>query len=163
MSEKKKTQTAYINAPVQEVWRALTDPQLTVQYVGGRVQSTWRAGDEVLYLAPDSDARLLEGHVVEVEPLRRLTIRCRWLFALELANDEPHRETFELETVGNVTRLTATFDEYEDGSASYHACDMARTGDSLKTLLECGSRLFAVEPTTETSEAVSIVIPTEAS
>jgi uncharacterized protein YndB with AHSA1/START domain len=148
MSETMKTRTAYINAPVDQVWRALTDPELTVQYVGGRVQSTWRPGDEVVYLAPDSDARLLEGHIIEIEPLRRLRLRSRWLFAPELAADKPHRETFELEALGNVTRLTATFDEYEEGSASYYACDMARTGDSLKTLLESGTRLFA-----QTSEA----------
>jgi hypothetical protein len=81
--------------------------------------------------------------VLDIEPLRRLRLSCRWLFAPELAADKPHRETFELEALGNITRLTATFDEYEEGSASYYACDMARTGDSLKTLLESGSRLFA--------------------
>jgi len=161
MSETMKTRTAYINAPVEDVWRALTDPQVTVQYVGGRVQSTWRPGDEVLYLAPDSDARLLEGYVIEVEPLRRLMIRCRWLSAAEPAADKPHRETFELEGLGNVTKLTATFDEYEDGSLSYHACDMARTGDSLKTLLEVGSRLFAAN--THMSQEVPSQIHMEAS
>ena len=143
MSELMKTRTAYIQAPVDEVWRALTDPRMTVQYVGGRVQSSWRAGDAVVYLAPDSDRRLLEGYLLEVAPNTRLVLRCRWLFTPELAADKPHRETFELEPVGPVTRLTATFDEYEDESASYVACDMARTGDSLKSLLESGTLLFS--------------------
>jgi hypothetical protein len=75
---------------------------------------------------------------------------------------QPHRQTFELETVGNVTRLTATFDEYEEGSASYHACDMARTGDSLKTLLESGTQLFALQPTVDTSEQSQALIQMEA-
>jgi hypothetical protein len=118
------------------------------------VESTWRPGDEVVYLAPDSDVRLLEGRLIDVEPHRRLSLRCRWLFSPEQAADKPHRETFELEALGRVTRLTATFDEYENGSASYHACDMDRTGDSLKTLLEAGSRLFALEPSTEKRENV---------
>ena len=68
MSQTTKARTAYINAPLEEVWRALSDPDVTVQYVGARVQSTWRPGDEVLYLAPDSDARLLEGQIIEVDP-----------------------------------------------------------------------------------------------
>jgi hypothetical protein len=42
-----------------------------------------------------------------------------------------------------VTKLTATFDEYEHGSPTYVACDMARTGDALKTLLESGILLFS--------------------
>ena len=144
MSGLMKTRTAYIHAPVEEVWRALTDPRLTVQYVGGRVQSTWQPGDEVVYLAPDSDVRLFEGHLLEVEPMRKLVLRCRWLFAPELAADKPHREVFALEAMGPVTRLTATFDEYEDDdSPTYIACDLARTGDSLKSLLENGTLLFA--------------------
>ena len=75
--------------------------------------------------------------------MRKLVQRCRWLFAPELAADKPHREVFELEAMGPITRLTATFDEYEDESPSYLACDMARTGDSLKSLLENGLLLFA--------------------
>jgi uncharacterized protein YndB with AHSA1/START domain len=143
MSELTLTRTAYIKAPAAEVWRALTDPQLTVQYVGGRVQSTWRPGDEVAYLAPDSDEKLLLGRLLEVEPNRRLVLECRWLFTPELAADKPHREVFELEPMGEITRLTATFDGYEPGSPAYLACDMARTGENLKSVLETGAPLFS--------------------
>jgi hypothetical protein len=45
--------------------------------------------------------------------------------------------------MGEVTKLTATFDGYAEDSPSYFACDMARTGDNLKSLLETGAPLFA--------------------
>lgn len=138
--------TAYIRASADDVWRALTDPSLTVRYVGTRVESTWTPGDKLVYLAPDSDQKLLEGTLVEVEPRRRLVLECRWLFAPEMAAERPHHETFEIEPLGEVTKLTATFDGYEDGSAAYYACDMARTGDGLKYLLETGKDLFEAVP-----------------
>lgn len=141
MSELKLSRVAYIRAPVSSVWQALIDPDLTEQYVGARVRSTWRPGDEVAYLASDRDEKVLEGRLIEVEPNRKLVLECRWLFTPELAADKPHRETFELEPLGAITKLTAVFDEYEEGSPSYAACDMARTGESLKSLLETGRAL----------------------
>jgi uncharacterized protein YndB with AHSA1/START domain len=137
-----KSRTAYINAPAEQVWRALTDPDLTVQYVGARVRSTWRPGDHITYMAPDSDQKTFEGRLIEVEPNRKLVLECRWLFTPELAADQPHRETFELEPVGEVTRLTATFAYQRDDSPTKAACDMARTGDNLKSLLETGKPIF---------------------
>jgi len=134
--------TAYIRASADDVWRALTDPSLTIRYVGTRVESTWKPGDQLIYLAPDSDQKLLEGTLLEVEPGRRLVLECRWLFSPEMAAEQPHREVFEIEPLGEVTKLTATFDGYEEGSAAYFACDMARTGDGLKYLLETGKDLF---------------------
>ncbi len=44
--------------------------------------------------------------------------------------------------MGEITRLTATFDGYEPNSPSYLACDMAKTGENLKSLLETGAPLF---------------------
>lgn len=142
MPELAKSRTAYIRASTDDVWRALTDPNLTVQYVGGRVQSTWRPGEALAYLAPDRDEKILDGRLIEVEPGRKLVLECRWLFTSDLAGDKPHRETFELEPMGDITKLTATFDQYEDGSPSYAACDLARTGDNLKSLLETGRPVF---------------------
>jgi uncharacterized protein YndB with AHSA1/START domain len=141
MPQLTKSRTAYIKAPADQVWRALTDPALTIQYVGGRVQSTWRPGDQIAYLAPDGDEKTLEGQLIEVEPNRKLVLECRWLFTPELAADQPHVETFEIEPMGEATKLTATF-TYEPDSPTYAACDMARTGDNLKSLLETGKPVF---------------------
>jgi hypothetical protein len=62
-------------------------------------------------------------------------------FHPELAADQPHMETFEIEPMGEATKLTATF-THDPDSPTYAACDMARTGDNLKSLLETGKPVF---------------------
>ena len=145
MSELKSKRGEYIRASAADVWRALTDPDLTEQYLGGaRVQSTWRAGDGITYLAPDGVTCLVEGRLLEVVPNRRLVFECRLLWDPRFAAEKPHRETFEIEDFGDVCYLEATFDQYEADSLSYaSACDsrggMDLTGSSLKSLLETGA------------------------
>lgn len=145
MTELKSNRGEYIRASAADVWRALTDPDMTEQYLGdARVQSTWRAGDEITYLAPDGVTRLLEGKLLEVVPNRRLVFECRLLWDPRFAAEEPHREAFEIEDFGDVCLLTATFDQYQPDSLSYaFACDsrggMDLTGSSLKSLLETGT------------------------
>jgi len=153
MTELVSRRGEYIRASATDVWRALTDPDMTEQYLGGaRIQSTWRPGDEITYLAPDGVTRLLEGKLLEVIPNRRLVFECKLLFDPRFAAEKPHRETFEIEDLGNVCLLTATFDQYQPDSLSYaFACDsrggMDLTGSSLKSLLETGSPIeLAVEP-----------------
>jgi len=143
MSELKLFREEYIRSSADQVWQALTDPEVTAKYVGGgaRVQSTWRPGDEIVHLAPDGATRVLEGTLLEVEPRRRLVLECRLLWAPELAADSPHRETFEIEEMGEICKLTATFDRYTPGSPAYQSCGMAMTGSSLKSLLETGEAL----------------------
>jgi len=145
MTELKSRRGEYIRASAADVWRALTDPDMTEQYLGGaRVQSTWRPGDEIAYLAPDGVTRLLEGTLLEVVPNRRLVFECRLLWDPRFAAEKPHREAFEIEDFGDVSFLTATFDQYQPDSLSYaFACDsrggMDLTGSSLKSLLETGT------------------------
>jgi uncharacterized protein YndB with AHSA1/START domain len=143
MSDMTVTREEYIRASADQVWQALTDPAVTAQYVfgGARVQSTWRPGDDIIYLSPDGSTRLLEGMLLEVEPRRRLVLECRLLWDPELAADSPHRETFEIEEMGDICKLTATFDRYAPGSLVYQQCGMAMTGSSLKSLLETGEAL----------------------
>jgi uncharacterized protein YndB with AHSA1/START domain len=153
MTELVSKRGEYIRASAAEVWRALTDPDMTEQYLrGARVQSTWVPGDEIAYLLPDGATRLLEGKLLEVVPNRRLVFECRLLFDPRFAAEKPHRETFEIDDLGEVCYLTATFDEYEPNSLSYaFACDsrggMDLTGSSLKSLLETGTPIkLAIGP-----------------
>ena len=144
MTELVSRRGEYIRASAAEAWRALTDPDLTEQYLeGSRIRSTWRVGDPITYLAPDRVTPLLEGKLLEVVPNRRLVFECRLLFDPVFAAENPHRETFEIEDYGDVCFLTATFDQYQPNSAAYaFACNarggMDLTGSSLKSLLETG-------------------------
>ncbi|HEX5501659.1 MAG TPA: SRPBCC domain-containing protein [Thermomicrobiales bacterium] len=150
MSERVLRREEYIRASADQVWRALTDPEVTARYAfgGARVQSTWRVGDEIHYLTPDGAGRLLEGTLLEVERGRRLVLSCRFLGDPRLAADRPHRETFEIEDLGELCKLTATFDHYAPDSPAYQHCalGMAMTGSSLKSLLETGAALAFAAP-----------------
>jgi len=154
MTELVSRRGEYIRAPAADIWRALTDPDMTEQYLGGaRVQSTWQPGEAITYLAPDGVTRLLEGRLIEVVPNRRLVFECRLLWDPRFAAERPHRETFEIDDLGDVCFLSATFDQYQPDSLSYaFACDsrggMDLTGSSLKSLLETGAPIkLAVRPT----------------
>jgi hypothetical protein len=71
MPEATLSNTVFIRTSAEDLWRALTDGDIAVQYVGSRVQSSWQPGDEIVYLSPDGATRLVEGRLLEVEPRRR--------------------------------------------------------------------------------------------
>jgi uncharacterized protein YndB with AHSA1/START domain len=130
-------------ASADQVWQALTDPAVTVQYVFGRarVQSTWRPATRSLIFSPDGTVRAREGTLLQVEPQRHLVVTCLLLWNPELAADSPHRETFEIEEMGDICTRTSTFNQYTSGSPAYQPCGIARTASSLKSLLETGQAL----------------------
>jgi hypothetical protein len=144
VSETILTNTVYIRTTADDLWRALTDGDLSVQYVGARVQSTWHPGDEIVYLSPDGRTRLVEGTLLEVEPRRRFVFVGRLLMDPALAADRPHRESFEIEDLGGICRCTAVFDEYASDSPTLRfqgLGSMQQCGSSLKSLLETGEPL----------------------
>lgn len=136
--ERSLTNTVDIRTTADDLWRALTNGDQSVKYVGARVQSTWRPGDEIVYLSPDSSTRLAEGTLLEVEPKHRFVFECRLLMDPALAADRPHREAFEIEDLGDVCRCTATFDQYAVNSPALRfqgQGSMQMCGSSLKSLL----------------------------
>jgi uncharacterized protein YndB with AHSA1/START domain len=145
MPERILTNTVYIRTTADELWDALTNGDLSVEYVGGRVQSTWREGDGIVYLSPDGSARLVEGRLLEVVPKHRFVFEGRLLMDPLLAADAPHREAFEIEDVGGgVCRCTAIFDQYAADSPTLRFQDqgsMEMCGSWLKSLLETGRPL----------------------
>jgi uncharacterized protein YndB with AHSA1/START domain len=139
------TNTVYIKTSLARLWKALTDGDDSVQYVGGRVQSTWEVGDRIAYLTPDGKIPLVEGKLLEVVPNKRIVFECRLVFDPVLAADGLHREIFEIEqTTEDVCRCTATFDQYPANSPTYvfqNQGSMQKCGSSLKSLLETGHAL----------------------
>jgi hypothetical protein len=144
MADHSLTNTVYIRTTAEHLWRALTDGDLSVQYVGARVQSTWCPGDDITYWSPDGASRLVQGTLLEVAPGRRFVFEGRLLFSPELAADRPHRERFELEDLGGICRCTAVFDQYAPDSPTLRfqsQGNMQMCGSSLKSLLETGEAL----------------------
>lgn len=142
----------HIEAPREQVWAALTDPDLTERIgSGGRVEVVLEPGGP--YWAHTTDAMkrrglgdvAVTGSVVAVDPPRLLTLdwRATW-------HDEPaSRVTWQIdEGPAGVSRVTLT---HELPESPLTAVDVAGTGEgeaggggwpwelsSLKTLLETG-------------------------
>ncbi|WP_035059198.1 SRPBCC family protein [Andreprevotia chitinilytica] len=131
----------YIATTPEQLWRALTDSELTQKY-WRRVESDWLPGSQVTYWI--DDARIdLQGIVLLAEPGQMLsfTFGVQWLE--HMRDEKPSRVTFELEALGDVVKLTMTHDEFAPGSKVYHGIQQGWPAilSSLKTLLETGKPL----------------------
>jgi uncharacterized protein YndB with AHSA1/START domain len=134
----------YIRATPERVWQAFTDGDLTARYFfGSRVQSSWRPGEEIVYVGPDGLTRMSEGTIVEADPGRRLVYRSRLLYDPEVAKDAPIRLTWEITPLGEVCKLVLTHDEFDGETATYRAVTSGVPAlmASIKSLLETGEPL----------------------
>jgi len=136
----------YIAAAPDEVWKALTQGDLTWQYWNGRrVESDWTVGSTVTfwYDTADGEAPSDRGIVLESKRPRHLSYTFHVEFIDELLDEHPSRVTFDLEREGDAVKLTLTHDEFEPGSKVLEGC---RSGwpailSGLKSLLETGEPL----------------------
>jgi uncharacterized protein YndB with AHSA1/START domain len=130
-----------IDASVDAVWRALTDPSLVKQYLHGtNLETSWQVGSPITWKGewkgkPYED----KGMVVAVEPKRLLTTT-HWS-PLGGSEDKPenyHTVTYELADRGGQTILTLK----QDNNASQEEADtMAEKNwgpvlEGLKTVAE---------------------------
>ena len=155
-----QTYRIYIQATPQAVWEALTKPEWTVKYgyaplvdyelkPGGKFRAYPNEGMKQFPNIPDV---ILDGEVLEVEPLKKIVQTWRMLMDPSLAAEGFTRLTTELQAVrGGVTRLTITHDL--SGApilAAMVSGGMESKGagggwweilSGLKTLLETGKQL----------------------
>jgi uncharacterized protein YndB with AHSA1/START domain/GNAT superfamily N-acetyltransferase len=104
-----------VAARPEEVWRALTDPDLTARYYFGcRLETTLEPG------APFRYGSAVEGTLLAVEPPWRLEMSSHYMFDPRTAAEPPHREEWTVEPLGEGRcRVRLRGDGYVDGSTSY--------------------------------------------
>lgn len=134
----------YIRAEIDDVWRALTDPESTRQYFHA---THWISppvvGETFQTHLPDGRVAI-DGVVEEVEPPRRLVHTWHPVHDDDLAAEPPSRVTWELTPAGErLTHLRLTHSALERSPLT---SENVRDGwvfilDSLKTLLETGAPL----------------------
>jgi uncharacterized protein YndB with AHSA1/START domain len=133
----------YISTTPEKLWRALIDPETTVQYWQHVNLSDWKPGSRWEHRHENHDGTLrLVGRVIESTPPRRLVLT--WAFPADESNEEKHtRVTFEIEPAGEVVRLTVTHDRLEPGSEMMSGITKGwpKVISSLKSLLEVGRPL----------------------
>ncbi len=133
----------YIRSTPQKIFSALTTTEFTRQYWNVEMQSQWTKGSKwtAVNLA-DSNADRVTGEIIESDPPRKLSYS--WSRASD-ASDPANvsRVTFEIEPLGEMTRLTVTHDRLTAGSYmdSRIRQGWPRVLASLKSLLETGKPL----------------------
>jgi uncharacterized protein YndB with AHSA1/START domain len=134
----------YIGAPVENVWQGLTDGDFTRQYVyGTRLQSSLKKGAAYAFVG-DGDFKVVDGHIIDVEPNRRLVMTWRAHWDADASRDPESRVTYELSNAGaNATKLRVVHDQFEKETATYKGSveGWPLMLSSLKTLLESGKPL----------------------
>jgi uncharacterized protein YndB with AHSA1/START domain len=142
MSADKFVYVTYIASTPAKVWKALTEGELTRQYWKHTNESDWRPGSKWKHVADDGQGTVrLVGQVVEVIPNRRLVLT--WGDADTSETADCSRVAIEIETVGNMVRLTVTHDELKPGSEMSRSISEGwpRVLSSLKSFLETGRPL----------------------
>ncbi|PKW16973.1 ArsR/SmtB family transcription factor [Saccharopolyspora spinosa] len=131
----------YIDSTPEEVWNALTDPDLTARFWGHSNVSDWAVGSQWEHQRTDGTRTAdVVGTVVESSPPTRLV-----LTAAMPGQDRPNgpsRITFEIRPHGEIVRLTVTEENFADDSERDEAAGgWAAVLSNLKSLLETGSPL----------------------
>lgn len=136
----KITVTEEINAPLNEVWNALTDKEKVKQYFfGTELDTTWVPGSPIIFKG-DWNGKGYEdkGKILEVE--ERKLIKYSHLSTFSGLPDEPENYsiiTYELDENNGKTLLEITQEGYRDKQS----CDDSVKGwkfvlDNLKKLIE---------------------------
>jgi len=133
----------YIHATPEQVWHALTDPEVTSQFWGHAQASEWVIGSRVEHVRADgSGIADASGRVIEVEQPYRLAFSFDDPQQADNPSFEPSVVTFEIEPYRDIVKLTLTHSQL-------HSTDELRAMGqgwpsvlaNLKTLLETGEVL----------------------
>jgi uncharacterized protein YndB with AHSA1/START domain len=143
MDSGKFVYVTYIAATPAKVWKALIDGELTRQYWKHTNESDWKPGSKWKHVADDGKGTVkLVGQVVEVVPNKRLVLTWGDV-AGAMDGARQSRVAMDLESVGEMVRLTVTHDELQPGSemAKKISNGWPRVLSSLKSFLETGRPL----------------------
>lgn len=104
-----------IAASPARVWEALTTAEFTRQYWHStRVQSDWQEGGDIVFMVDGDDGERVgcEGKLLKVDFPTELSYTWSFPGNSELADEEPSRVSFQLEPVGEHTKLTVVHDQF---------------------------------------------------
>jgi uncharacterized protein YndB with AHSA1/START domain len=131
--------SAIIDAPVEKVWQALTEPELIKQYMfGTNVTTDWQVGSPITYAGEwEGKPYVDKGQILEFEPNKRL-VSTFWS-ALSGTPDQPENYQtvrYELTPQGSVTRLMVSQDNLaSDEMARDYSKNWEMVLEGIKTLL----------------------------
>ena len=141
MNDERFVYVTYIATTAQQVWDALLKGELTRQYWGHENVSDWKPGSKWQHVADDGKRTVrLGGEVLESGPNKRLVMT--WGDAVAAADKAKRsRVAIDIETVGEMVRLTVTHDELSPQMRRDITNGWPRVLSSLKSFLETGRPL----------------------
>jgi uncharacterized protein YndB with AHSA1/START domain len=141
MNDERFVYVTYIATTAQQVWDALLKGELTRQYWGHENVSDWKPGSKWQHVADDGKRTVrLVGEVLESVPNKRLVMT--WGDAVAAADKAKRsRVAIDIETVGEMVRLTVTHDELSPQMRRDITNGWPRVLSSLKSFLETGRPL----------------------
>jgi uncharacterized protein YndB with AHSA1/START domain len=131
--------TVKLKAQPDEVWEALTNPEITKQYFYGcEAISEWQVGSPLIFKFKSDEHETIpvKGVVKVVEPSTYLEHTC---FDSDFENDPAKHTivTYSLLPDGDKTKLTVTQGEFpDDEDMGQHDASWSHVLDGLKALLE---------------------------
>jgi len=129
-----------IDASPEEVWKALTDPELIARYMfGSRVETDWQVGSPILWKGEyEGESYEDKGEILAIEPEHRLDVT--HYSPLGGAEDLPenyHTLSYVLEADGPRTRLSLSQDNNGSEEEAQHSQAMwEQVLDGLKQVAE---------------------------
>src|SRR5262245_56815426 len=138
----------YIKTTAEKLWEAITNGEKTQQYFyGTKVESDWKVGSSVRHMGANGQVNL-DGKVLEVVPGKRLVTTFSAVHDPATANDRPSRVTWEIQSLGEVCKLTLTHDDFDGITKTYESVGPGWNPvlSGLKTLLETGKPLAIPMP-----------------
>ncbi len=129
-----------IDAPPEEVWRALTDPELIKKYMfGSEVNTDWKPGSPITWKG-EFEGRAYEdkGEIISVEPSQRLEVtHFSPLTGQEDLPENYHRVRYELRPANGGTSLRLTQDNSSSAEEAEHSgANWQMMLDGLKKVVE---------------------------
>lgn len=137
----------FIRTTKDKLWDALTDPDMTEQfYFHARVESTFEPGAPLRYRTADGKV-MLDGEILEIDKPRRLKATFVALWGGAPGDQEPSVVTYELETLGEIVKLTMIHENLAEPMREGVTEGWAVIFSGLKSLLETGKALpFPAHP-----------------
>ncbi len=140
MEKPKFVYVTYIRTTPEKLWSALIDPEFTRQYwVGTWQECTWEAGASWKIVIPGGGVTD-SGHVVEINPPRRLVLAWKNEIKPEMRDEPASRMTYELKQDGEMVKLTVIHESEVPDSKIIKSVSNGwpLVLSSLKSLLETG-------------------------
>jgi uncharacterized protein YndB with AHSA1/START domain len=141
MSTEKFVYVTYIATTPQKVWNALLEGELTRQYWRHENVSDWKPGSKWELVADDGKRTVKHvGKVLESLPNKRLVLA--WGDVADAWDSAKHsRVAIDIETVGEMVRLTVTHAELTPDMQRRITYGWPLVLSSLKSFLETGRPL----------------------